>query len=134
MKKQFLFHSISVFLLLFLTGCAAWSLPEGNAPKDLTGPSEVSRMTPDAAESAMASALTRFVLMRGLAPAEFAVQPEKTDELRFFGSLDRNLFIRASDPGKARFQLVSIRSDRAWELQLKERGSDKILWQKKLEW
>ena len=134
MKKQILAQPVSVFLLLFLTGCASWTLPEGNAPKDLTGPSEVSRMSPEAAESAMASALTRFVLMRGLAPAEFAVQPEKTEELRFFDSLDRNLFIRSSDPGKARFVLVSIRSGRAWELQLKERETGKVLWHKKLEW
>lgn len=134
MKKQILSQPVSVFLLLFLTGCASWTLPEGNAPKDLTGPSEVSRMSPEAAESAMASALTRFVLMRGLAPAEFAVQPGKTEELRFFDSLDRNLFIRSSDPGKARFLLVSIRSDRAWELELKERETGKVLWHKKLEW
>ena len=134
MKRVVFAHLILLFLLSLLTGCAAWTLPEGNAPKDLTGPSEVSRMSPEAAESAMASALTRFVLMRGLAPAEFAIQPENTEELRFFVSLDRNLFIRASDPGKVRFLLVSIRSDRAWKLQLKERESDKILWQKKLEW
>ena len=134
MKKLILSHFVSVFLLLFLTGCAAWTLPEGNAPKDLTGPSGVSRMSPEAAESAMASALTRFVLMRGLAPVECAVQPEKTEELRFFASLDRNLFIRASDPEKARFLLLGIRSDRAWELQLKDRKTDEILWRKKLEW
>lgn len=134
MKKLILFHSVSVFLLLFLSGCAAWTLPDGNAPDDLTGPSGAGGMTPEAAESAMASALTRFVLMRGLAPAEFAIQPDEPAEQRFFVSLDRNLFHRASGPKQARFLIVSRRAERTWELQLKDGKSGAVLWNKKLEW
>ena len=134
MKRVVFAHLILLFLLSLLTGCAAWTLPEGNAPDDLTGPSTAGRMTPEAAESAMASALTRFVLMRGFAPAEFAIQPEGSAEQRFFFSLDRNLFVRSADVDHARFLLVSIRSERAWELQLKARKSGEIIWRKKLEW
>ena len=134
MKKLIIFHSVSVFFLLFLSGCAAWTLPDGNAPDDLTGPSGAGRMTPEAAESAMASALTRFVLMRGLAPAGFAIQPDEPAEQRFFVSLDRNLFYRTSDPKHARFLIVSRRADRSWELQLKDGESGAVLWSKKLEW
>lgn len=131
MKKIFCFSS--VFCALLLNGCAAWTLPEGKAPDDLTGPSEPVRRSPDTAEAAMASALTRFVLMNGLTPAGFSIQPENIDEQRFASSLDRNLFFRM-DPASARFLIVSRRGKNDWELLLKERTSGKILWRKKTEW